>query len=115
MKKSDILNNQSVKKIECPNLHQDLNVLLAELVGWKNLSIENDTVLVFQDNNSPQKFDLFDSKVIFPIAEKYSKKATQINETEWACEYISKDKSMLVFSEKEELALAMALVLEFCT
>jgi hypothetical protein len=112
---SNLLSSQGVQKIECPNLYQDLNVLLAELVGWQNLNVENDVVLVSQDHQKPQKFDFFDDKVIFPIAKKYHKKANKINEVEWVCEYSTKDKkTMMVVSQQEELSLAMALVLEFC-
>lgn len=110
-----ILENKDIQKIECPNLYQDLNVLLAELVGWQNLHMENDVVLVSQDYEKPQKFDFFDEKVIFPIAKKYEKKANKINDLEWSCEYSAKnERSMLVVAQTEELALAMALVLEFC-
>ena len=111
----NLLESQNVKKIEVPNLYQDLNVLLAELVGWQNLNLEDDIVLVSQDHQKPQKFDFFDDKVIFPIAQKFNKKANRINDLEWVCEYSTKDKkTMLVVSEQEQLALAMALVLEFC-
>ena len=116
MKVSTLIAQDSrTHNIEMPTLYQDINVLLAELVGWKNLDVANDVVLVSQANEKPQKFDFLDTNVIYPIAEKYNKKANPIGDSEWSCEYLTKEeKKMVIISETKETALALALVLEFC-
>lgn len=109
--------DENLKTIEMPTLFQDLNILLAQLAGWKNseIKIEKEDILVSTDSINFQKFDFLNEDVILPIAQKYNKKAFKINESEWKVEYTSQgNKNMVIISHDEKIALALSLVMELC-
>ena len=107
--------DKEVKKVEMPALFQELNILLAQLAGWSEVHLKDEDVFVCEDGKNLKRFDFLDRNVIVPIAKKYNKVADQISSNEWKSQYTSQsDKPMVVISHSEQVALALALVLEFC-
>lgn len=112
MKTIKMLKKQNVphKTLEMPHLYEDLNILLADLIGWKHIDLKRKTISVSLDGKEYKKFDFKNKKVIFPIAEHFGLKAEKSGK-EWFCKYNSVGgKEMLSISESRKLALALAII-----
>lgn len=98
------------KRVEMPHLYEDINILLADLVGWKHINFKNKTVKVSLDGKKYRKFNFKNKKVIFPIADFFNLKAEK-NGDGWLCKYMSVGgKEMLSISKSRKLALALGII-----
>lgn len=98
------------KTIEMPHLYEDINILLADLVGWKHINFKNKTVKVSLDGKKYKKFNFKNKKVILPIAEHFGLKSEKTGQ-EWLCKYTSVGgKEMLSISKSKKLSLALAII-----
>ena len=102
--------NSPFKRVEMPHLYEDINILLADLVGWKHIELKRKTVSVSLDGKKYKKFNFKNKKVILPIAEHFGLKAEKTGK-EWFCKYTTLNgKEMLSISKSRKLSLALAII-----